>query len=297
MDATANLELLPLFVAVAEQASFSGAARALGLPKSTVSRGVSRLEAELGVRLLHRTTRRVALSNAGAALLERTAPHLTALRAALGDLPDVEDQPAGLLRVSAPVDLGISALPELICRFAARYPSVSIDVRLSNAYVDLVAERFDLALRIGGKRLVDSSLAAKRAGDIALQLYAAPSYVARRGTPRTPADAGEHEWVVFRDGSAIALDGPGGATKVVPRGRLATDDMTFARAAARQGVGIALLPGFLAEPDVAAGALVRVLPRWSATSGTLWLVTPSARQVPRKVAAFRDFLIEALALR
>jgi DNA-binding transcriptional LysR family regulator len=153
-----DLDLLRFFVTVAETASFSVAARKLGVTKSSVSRGVAALEAALGAQLLHRTTRTVALSTAGSELYQRTAPALAAIRAALGSLPERDEHPSGILRITAPNDLGATLLSEVTVRFLARYPQVKVDVRLTNRKVDLVAEGFDLAVRAATGKLADSSL-------------------------------------------------------------------------------------------------------------------------------------------
>jgi DNA-binding transcriptional LysR family regulator len=170
---TIDLGLVEAFTAVARSASYSAAARTLGVPKSSVSRAIARLEEQLGVVLLHRTTRRVALSTAGAALFERVVPNLTALREALGDLPEQEQEPSGELRITASVDFGVAALADLAAAFTLRYPAIKLDVRLTNRMVDVVAEGFDVALRIA-ERMADSSLSARKAMPLAGHLFAAP---------------------------------------------------------------------------------------------------------------------------
>lgn len=285
-----DLDLLQLFATVAEASSFSAAAKKLGLPKSSVSRGVARLEAAVGAQLLHRTTRHVALSTAGAALYDRTTPLLASLREALGSLPEREEEPSGELRITAPNDVGASFLAELVARFTARYPGVRVDVRLTNRYVDLVAEGFDLALRASTGKLEDSTLVVRRLSAIELQLFASPTYLARRGAPRALADAAGHEWVVFR--------GARGARQLGLRetsGRIVGDDFFFIREAVRAGAGIGLLPSFLAQADVASGQLVRVLPRYAERGGAFVLLHPRAKHLPRKVTVFRDFMLEYLA--
>lgn len=292
-----DLNHLAVFVAVAEASGISAAAKKLGLPKSSVSRALSSLEAELGVQLVLRTTRQVSLSTAGAALYDRVAPQLAALQSTVSELPEREKQPSGLLRVTAPVDFGAMVLAEIVARFGARYPAVEVEVQLSNALVDLVAERFDVAIRMSSRRLKDSSLVARSVGVDSLQLFASPQYLARRGTPKVPADLGEHAWVVYRGLDAFSLRGPTGSARVVARAQVRCDDMLFLRGLARAGAGVALLPAFVAEPDVLSGELVRVLPRWALPSTQVWLVTPTARNVPAKVTAFRDFVSEALRAR
>jgi DNA-binding transcriptional LysR family regulator len=286
-----DLNLLPVFEAVARTSSFSGAARELGWPKSSVSRAVARLEAELGVQLLFRTTRQVTPSAAGAALYDRIAPLLGSVKAALGELPEREEEPSGTLRVTAPVDLGVLFLAEVVTRYTARYPSVSVDLHLTGRVVDLVGEGFDVALRVAVK-LADSTLVARRAAPIALQLFASPLYLARRGTPRTEADLAGHDWVAFRSGpQRLRIQG---ARTAAPQGRIVCDDLLFVRDAVRAGAGIGLLPGFIANADVVAGSLVRIVPRLERQAGHLHVVTPAVKHVPRKVSAFRDLVLELL---
>lgn len=298
MNGTTDLNLLRAFVAVAETASFSKAAGRMDAPKSTVSRAVKKLEEELGVRLLHRTTRSVALSTAGEAFYERVAPRLRDLEGALVDLPEQDEEPTGELRVTASVDFGSVVLADVAAKFVARHPGVRIDMHLSNAFVDLVAEGFDLAFRISGKRLQDSSLHARRVAPLPLQLFASPGYLAKRGAPRTPADLDDHEWIEFGVSRApLLLAGPGRTVKVQRRGRVRGDDMSFVREAVRAGAGVGMLPLFLVEHDVAAGALVRVLPKWTVAGGDLWIVHPGGARPPKKLVAFRDFAVDALAAR
>lgn len=288
-----DLNTLELFVAVAETSSFSTAAKKLNLPKSTVSRGIARLETELGVTLINRTTRQVSLSTAGAAILERVAPQLAALKKALGELPESEEQPTGHLRITAAVDFGVTMLPELVATFASRCPSVSVEVNVSNRIVDLVDERYDLAFRAGGDRLKDSSFIAKRAGPVTMQTFASPAYLARRGTPRTPKDLATHELVVFKSFPKLTLSGPSETVTFEPKGRVKVDDFFFMREAVSHGAGIGMFPTFLASRDVEIGKLVRVLPKWESRTGYLWLVTPGGH-LPKRTIAFRDFALDFL---
>ncbi len=292
-----DLNLLTVFEAVARTSSFSGAARELGMPKSSVSRAVARLEAELGVQLLFRTTRQVSLSEEGKALYDRITPLLRSVKGVLGELPAREEEPSGTLRVTAPVDLGVLFLAEVLTRYTARYPSVSVDLHLTGRVVDLVAEGFDVALRVAS-RLADSTLVVRRAAPIVVQLFASPLYLARRGTPRSEADFAAHEWVTFRSGpQRLRIPSPRPAPAVHPEGRIVCDDLLFVRDAVRAGAGIGLLPTFMAEADVVAGKLVRIAPRFERLAGHLHIVTPAAKHVPRKVSAFRDLVLELLRAR
>jgi DNA-binding transcriptional LysR family regulator len=296
---TTDLNLLRAFVAVAETSSFSAAAKRLDVPKSSVSRAVKRLEEELGARLVHRTTRSVALSTAGEGLYARVSVRLRDLEQALGDLPEREEEPSGELRVTAAVDFGSVVLADVVAKFVARYPAVRVDMHLSNGLVDLVAEGFDVAFRISMKRLADSSLHAQKLAPLAIGLYASPTYLARRGAPRAPKDLDDHDWVTFRGRREVALastDGRGTA-KATSQGPVNADDMSFVHMAVRAGAGIGMMPTFLVEADVATGALVRVLPKWNAPVGDLYVVHPGGARPPKKVVAFRDFVRAQLVAR
>lgn len=295
--ATIDLNLVRAFVAVHDAGSFSAAANRLGVPRSTVSRAVSALEDSLGVLLFHRTTRKVATTEAGLALAGRVAPSLASLEASLSDLPEREEVPSGTLRVTATVDLATTVLAEAVTRFVARYPDTQVELHLTNAVIDLVRDGFDIALRISARALRDSTLVARKVGAVVFQLYASPTYLARRGTPRAPADLREHDWVAFRGAAPMQLSTSKATSVVAARTRVTADDMFFAREVLRTGGGIGALPSFVADRDVTDGVLARVLPRWVAQTGTVLLVHPSRRHVPRKVTAFRDVLLEMLRQR
>ena len=281
-----DLNLLELFVVVAEAASFSAAAKKLSVRRSSVSRGIAALERSLDVQLFSRTTRRVSLTTGGSALYVRVAPQLRGLHDSISSLPEREEQPSGVLRVSAAVDIGLTVLPGAIAAFTQRFPQVRVDLRLSNRMVDLVAEGFDAALRVSAARLQDSSLVARRLTTLEIQLFASPTYLARRGVPRSADDTADHDWIVV-----VPVPKPFPR----PTPRVSCDDMLFAHRAAIAGLGLALLPAYLGQPDVTAGRLARVLPKVSIAGGVLHLVHPPAHHPPRKVSAFRDFLVEYLA--
>ncbi len=290
-----DLNHVVVFEAVARTSSFSAAARELGIPKSSASRAVARLENELNVQLLFRTTRRVSLSEAGTALYDRLTPILRSMKGALSGLPERGEEPSGTLKVTAPVDLGVLFLAEVLARYTARYPAVSVDLHLTGRVVDLVGEGFDVALRAASK-LEDSSLIVRRAVPLVTQLYASPGYLARRGTPRTVDELDQHDWVVFRGGPQRLRVGTVRAAAARPP-RIVCDELLFVRDAVRTGIGIGLLPTFVAEPDVLAGSLVKILPRFERPAGSLYIVTPAAKHVAAKVTAFRDLVLEMLRTR
>lgn len=285
-----DLNLVSLFVTVAKASSFSKAATQLDVPRSSVSRGIAQLERELGVQLLSRTTRHVALTTAGSALFNKVAPQLASLEDALGTLPEQEELPSGTLRLTAPNDIAAVVMPTLFSSFAQRYPEVTLDVRLTNRVVDLVGEGFDVALRVTTGRLSDSSLVAKKLAITHMQVYAAPEYLARVGTPRTCEEAGGHAWVVF---PAVRMPPQLPKPKHVPR--IMGDDVRFVHEMVRAGVGLGLLPTVLAHDDVTQGRLVRVLPKVATPSGAIYLVHVPSKHVPRKVTAFRDHMVEQFA--
>jgi DNA-binding transcriptional LysR family regulator len=192
---------------------------------------------------------------------------------------------------------GVSSLPEVLVVFAARYPLVSLDFALTNQHSNLVDGGFDVALRATAK-LEDSSLVARKLGTIEQRLYASPRYLQARGTPRSWRELDKHACVVFRARDLArtwSLRGPSGQVDVPVRGAIGGDDFTFVRAMVLQDAGIALLPHVNAASDEASGRLVRVLPELHAAGATLYLVYPSAKNVPPRVAAVRDFLAERLA--
>jgi DNA-binding transcriptional LysR family regulator len=290
---TIDLGKIATFVRVVETESFTAAAEALGLPKSSVSRSVARLEEELGVRLLQRTTRRLGLTEAGAAFYQSVRSALSAVDEAVSAAADLGTEPRGLVRLTAPVDLG-DFLADPLTRFSKKYPQIQLDVVLTARVVDMVREGFDLALR--ASRLVDSTLVARKIGTFAHGLFAAPAYLKKRGVPRTLAELASHDCVLFRARGRmiLTLRGPRGDEQVEVTGNLATDDLTFVISTAAAGAGVAYLPLTLAARAVADKRLVRVLPDYAWVHSDLSLVIPSGRYIPSRVSLLRDFLAAEL---
>jgi DNA-binding transcriptional LysR family regulator len=288
MAATIDVALLVTFVEVADTSSFSAAARTLGTTTATVSRSIAKLEASVGSRLFHRTTRRVSLTTAGSALYERTATHLRALEHAAKELPEHQAEPAGTLKFTAPYDLGATFLGSVIARFIALHPKVHVHAEFSSGVVDIAKEGFDVALRGESAKHKDASLTARRLVQRdELSLYASPSYLARRGTPRG-FESADHDWLIAGP-LRRAFDFP---KTVTPR--IVANDFLFLRGVAASGGGVATLPSFIAQPFVASGDLVRVLPSVRVNVGGLVMLYSSTRPLARKVAAFRDFLMEVI---
>jgi DNA-binding transcriptional LysR family regulator len=287
VSAPIDLNKVRAFVLVHQTSSFTAAAAKLGVPRSTVSRAVTSLEESTGLRLFQRTTRSVSTTPAGRALFDRLMPSLTAIERSLRELPERTPAPSGTLRVTSTIDLGAALLGDVIARYIARHPDMHVDVRLTNAVVDLVKDGFDVALRLASGPLRGKSLVARRVGAVAFGYYASPEYVARRGAPRTLADLDGHDVVALSAEKAPALQ----------RARVVSDDKGFVRALLRAGGGIGLLPTYLADEDVVAGRLVRVVPSFEGSSGSIHLVMPSRKHVPSRVTAFRDLVIEVLRRR
>ena len=286
-----DLDPLRTFQAVAEAASFTGAARRLRLDKSRVSRVVSRLEATLGAALFVRTTRAVRLTPEGARLLREVAPHLDGLARALAGAADRTAPLAGEVVVTATPDLGRALLAPALAAFRIRYPGVRVRVLLGHEVLDLAAAGVDLALRAG--RPGPGSHLAQRVGVVEAGFFASPGYLARSGEPRTRADLARHEglWPEPPRGQRSFATAEGAAP---PPPAVGCADFGFLAALARAGGGVALLPAHLAAEDLAAGRLVRVLPGERLEAAPLYLVARPERPLAGRVAALRAHLVAAL---
>lgn len=282
-----------LFVRVVKTGSFTAAAAEVGLPKSSVSRSVSALESDLGVRLLQRTTRKLALTEAGQGYYDAVSGSVSAMDEAEAAARERGAAPTGTVRITAAPDF--SALAPVLAQFLRKYPGIRLDVMLTSRMVDLVTEGVDIAIRAG--RLPDSSLVARRVGGSELVLMASPAYLRRRGRPKSIDDLAAHDWVLYRAPgrrAAVKLHGPGGERTIEVEGVLTADDMAFCRAAAEAGTGIALLPIQGVVDAAGAGRLERVLPGWTYGNASVYVVMPSGRYVPARVALVRDFLVEQI---
>jgi DNA-binding transcriptional LysR family regulator len=298
MEATMDLNLVSTFVRVVESASFTAAARALALPTSSVSRRVSALEAELKVRLIQRSTRKLVLTEAGRLYFERARVSLGGLADATAAVADMSHEAAGLIRfTSAPDNAGV--LAGFIAEFLRRHPQIRIEMILTPRRVDLVAEGVDLALRAG--RLADSSLVARRIGGADLGLFASGAYLRRMGTPKALPDLARHRFVLFGPPDTrgtLRVVGPHGEESVAVAGPIIVDDLAFGADAVAAGIGIGLVPSLLCEPPPgrrrlsARTSLVRVLPEYRAGGSDLHLVSPPTAYEPTRVALLRDFLAE-----
>lgn len=286
------------FLAVASEGSFAAAAKALRLTPSAVSRSIARLEQRLGVTLLRRTTRALALTREGQAYRERMA-------VLMGDMMEVEaglsqdrNEPRGLLRINASPSFGVECLIPILPRFTARYPAVTIDLSLSDTIVDLVEERADIAIRIGPLR--DTRLRAKKLGHSRMVLVASPDYLARRGTPRTPDDLDGHDCLRFSfrrsvDGWPFRIGG-----RVVQRpvqGMFFGNSGEVVRRMALAGGGIARHGHFHVAGDLASGRLVELLADYNPGDGEdVHALYAAEDRSAARIRAFLDFLDEAMVV-
>lgn len=291
-----DFEAWSIFACVVEHRTFTGAAEALGLSKATISKAITRLETQVGAPLFHRSTRRLSLTESGAKLVEHARAILAEGHAAEEAARDEALEPVGLVRLAAPMSFGLSHVGPVVAEFLCEYRSISIDMHLSDAKVDLIGEGFDIGLRIAA--LPDSSLRARKLRDVKTHIVAAPSYLERAGTPRHPAELGEHECLRY---SLLTtpdhwrfINGKGEEAAVRPQGRLRANNGDVMLHSLRSGHGIAVLPDFIIDRDLAAGAVVPILRGWSVPPAALHLVTPPGRIRPKRVTALIDYLAERL---
>jgi DNA-binding transcriptional LysR family regulator len=284
---------LMLFARIVECGSFSLAAERVQLPKSTVSRRISLLEAHLGERLLQRTTRKLVLTEFGASLLEHARRVADETEAAGALAQHRQGAPSGLLRVSMPADFANAGVGEMLAQFMHRYPAISLELDLSPRRVDLVAENYDLAIRMGDLP-DDASLAARRITFSSLALYASPSYTGLRGLPEHPDDLFKHDLLSLppRVNGLIRwtlLRGKTRWERELPVRLLGNSPEMIVRMTGN-GVGIGVSTEAIAAPFLRAGTLVRVLPEWSFPQVTGWAVFPGRRLMPAKTRVFLDML-------
>lgn len=290
---------LRAFAAIAEHGSFVRAAAHLGLSPSALSQTIRTLEERLGVRLLNRTTRSVAPSEAGARLLTKLRPALADLDAAVAQVRDARDTPAGTLRINASRIAAVQYIAPLLGGFHARYPDIVVDLVTDDRLVDIVAGRFDAGVRLG--EMVEQDMVTVRlGGDAEMMVVGAPDYLQRHGIPRDPRELRRHRCVNFRwptDGSLYHWEFERGAEKLEAAvdGPLIVSEPEVALRAALDGVGLAYLFDFHVREPLAAGRLSRVLAEWTPAFPGFFLYYPSRRQMPAPLRAFVDFVRERQA--
>ncbi len=285
------LDGIDVFVKVVEAGSFSGAARLLGMPTTTVSARIARLEERLGVTLIRRTTRRMHVTDAGRAYYEHCVEALLALGAGEERLLAGSREPSGVLRMTAASDAMQMVLAPMVARYLAAYPKAAVELVITSRTLDLLAERLDLAMR--ASPMPDSSLHSRKVGTGRLGLFATPEYLARRGTPRTPVELASHEVIAHSrfPASLMELSSAAGSFSLTPSARLKVDDLQALRTLALESLGIALLPRF---PGFDESGLVPVLPDYGSTTGNIYFVYPASRFVPVNVRAFIDVALQTM---
>ena len=287
-----DLEAWAIFAAVVEHRSFSAAADAIGLSKATVSKAITRLEAQLNQSLFHRTSRRLALTEAGKPLADHAARILAEARAAEEAARDAASAPSGRIRLAAPMSFGVSNIAPIIADFLAQHPGIEIELSLSDARVDIVAEGYDIALRIAD--LPDSSLRARRLCGISTHVVASPGYLAEHGHPRHPNELSEHRLLSYSN-----ITGPwrfrhpnGAEVSVRPQGPLTANSGDALVPAVVAGLGIARLPGFIIGPHLTSGAATEILTEWTPPPIGLHLLTPPSPLRPARVEALIAWLAD-----
>jgi len=296
-----DLSALQTFVDVVRQGSFAAVARDRQLDPSSISRAIAGLEEELGIRLFQRTTRQLSLTEAGKTYFEQIKPLLQEMQQAIAIATDVSGQPKGTLRVTASVSFGLKCIVPLLPKFSSLYPDLTIDLLLNDVVVDLLAERIDLAVRLG--LLADSTLIAQQLMQTHYAVCASPEYLKRSGQLEKPIDVECHHCLLFPLAGFrsrwIFRDGKGEISEVSVQGRTLISSAIALQQCAIAGMGLALLPHWLVDDDLQAGKLINVFPDYEVTatdfSTAAWLVYPSRAYVPLKVRVFIDFLKQAIS--
>ena len=282
-----------VFTKVVEAGSFSRAAERLGMSTTAASRHVAELEKHLGTRLLHRSTRRLSLTDTGRAFYERSVQILADLDEAEAVAGSATSRPSGVLKINLPVSFGIVHLAPILPDFTARYPEISLDVAISDRVVDLVEEGYDLAVRIS--RNLQTTLVARPIASTRLVVCAAPAYLERHGVPRVPEDLAAHNCLSYSysaTGNEWHFEGEDGIHVASVAGSMHANNGDMLRAAALAGMGIILQPTFLVGDDLKTGRLSLLLPEYRIPDVTIYAIYPSRRHLSAKVRAFVDFLVE-----
>ncbi|MCA1500163.1 MULTISPECIES: LysR family transcriptional regulator [unclassified Bradyrhizobium] len=282
-----EFEDLQTFVEVARSGGVSAAARNLGVAKSIVSRRVLRLEDELSVQLLARTTRGAALTEAGLILRDHASRVCSEIEAAREEMSP-SGELRGLLRIAAPASFGPTHFAPVLAELARKHPSLHVHTRYNDRYVDIVGEGFDCAIRVG--YLPESDLVARRIGSFTVQLYASSDYVRERGAPKTPADIDQHQAVMIGTETWKFSEGKK-TTTVHPQGRFKADNALAIAEAIAMGIGIAALPAIIAESCPVADKLVPIMTRYTLPPVGIFVVRPPGRHLARKIRVLIDLLV------
>ncbi len=290
-----DLNDMLLFAQVVDSGSFTAAARELGMPKSTLSRRISNLETQLDSRLLHRTTRSLRLTDIGTEFYDHCVRVVNEAKEAERLINLNLDEPRGLLRVTGPTDWGNNYIGTIVSEYLQHYPEVQLELMLTNRFVDLVAEGFDLALRAG--HLEDSSMIARRLGESRMLLCAAPAYLEQHGTPQNPEQLREHICLAYPGGdgrTTLQFSSSNSLSQVEIKGRLVANSVTTLRDAAIAGLGITTLPSSLCRDALDRGLLLPIMQEWQLPEDGVYAVYPSPRHLTLKVRSFIDFIAQRL---
>jgi len=291
-----DLNEIAIFARVVKEESFTRAARALGLPKSTVSERVSRLEERLGVRLLERTTRHVRPTPAGAAYYERAARVVAEIEEANAAVTDIHRSPKGLLRIGSPLLFGHAFLGDFVAEFLVAHPEVEIELIVADRRFDVVEEGLDLAVHVIGP--IEASLVARKLGSAEKMCVASPDYLEQREPPRAPKDLLKHSCLVSSSDrrATWVFSKEGRSESIAIQGRYSVNSVQLALSAALRGAGIAVLPAFFCAEALRAGRLAPVLEDWSPGHSEIHVVYPGSRHLSARVRLFVDALIDRFAL-
>ncbi len=285
---------IPVFVAVVECGGFSPAARMLGISKSAVSKRITLLEQRLGVKLLHRTTRKLSLTEAGKHYFEHAAKAHAAARDAEDAVAQLQGEPQGTLRINTPMSFGRLHVAPFIPAFLKRYPKISVDMVMDDKVVDLVGEGFDVAIRAGN--LPDSSLIARKLAPLHSVLCASPEYIKTHGLPKQLIDLKQHNCMLFSYSRDVKewtfINSEGSSQAVEVSGNYQVNNSEALHEALLQGLGIGRLPTFVAGPDIKSGKLVKLFESYRMPHKTVYAVFLERQYMPAKVRAFLDFAVE-----
>ncbi|WP_061291538.1 LysR family transcriptional regulator [Azotobacter vinelandii] len=282
---------MALFVEVVKAKGFRSAADAMGMPNSTLSRRISELEKSIGLRLLHRTTRKIELTEAGQIYFERCKRIVDEARLAHEQLGEMLAQPSGVLRASLPVDFAVTYLAPLIAEFAGLYPGITFNFDLTPRRVDLVSEPFDVAIRMGESE--NSQLIARTIATLTPYLYASPGYIERSGEPSKPADLEQHECLNMLKAGSWNLHDEKSTASVSVGGRFALNSVGMIRRLATFDLGIVLMPEEIVADELASGKLRQIMPKWHGTPQPVYAMTET-RLLPAKTQRFIEFLQKRL---
>ncbi len=289
-----NFGAIPVFVAVIENGGFSAAAEKLGISKSAVSKRINKLETHLGVRLLHRTTRKLSLTEAGERYFERAKQALLAVNQAEDAVTELQGEPQGTLKISAPMSFGRLHMAPLIPKLLKRYPKLQVSLIMDDRKIDLIAEGYDVAIR-SGYHLSDSTLIARKLTPLHQVLCASPDYLKQHGVPKIPNELREHNCVLFSyssDTNEWTLNKKDLSETVKVSGNYQVNNSEALLEALKQGIGIGRLPTFVAGSDLRARRLIKVLDSYHIPSQNFYAIYPEREYLPAKVRVFIDFAIE-----